>query len=293
MNILVTGANGQLGLELRNFAAGSRHHFIFTDISTVPGIETVYLDITNRDAVRIIARSENVDVIVNCAAYTNVEKAEDDLAFADLLNHGAPENLAAVAVETGAALIHVSTDYVFGGDSSVPYREDDPKSPLGVYGSTKLAGELAVQNSGCKYIILRTAWLYSPYGKNFVKTMKLLTAEKESVKVVADQVGSPTYAADLAGLIGKILEDNLLDHTGVYHFTDEGVISWYDLAETVRAVCGNKGKVLPCRTEDYPTKAARPHYSVLDKTLVKETFGVEIPYWRDSLEACLERLGNQ
>ena len=290
MNILVTGANGQLGREIRNASAGSGHRFVFTDVSQAPGLETVYLDITNADAVRITCSSEDIDVIVNCAAYTDVEKAESDIQFADLLNHTAAANLASVACERGATLVHVSTDYVFDGESNVPYRESDPPSPLGAYGVTKYAGERSVMNSGCKYLIFRTAWLYSPYGKNFVGTMVRLTGTNPSLKVVFDQVGTPTYAADLAGLIVRIISEGMLDRTGVYHFTDEGCISWYDLAVAVNRLCGHGCQVIPCHTDEYPTKARRPRYSVLDKTLVKETFGITIPHWYDSLEACLARL---
>ena len=290
MNILVTGANGQLGTEIRNAAKGSGHHFIFTDVSQIPDVETVYLDITNIDAIRIISDSESVDVIVNCAAYTNVEKAESDLAFADLLNHTAAANLAAVAKERNATLIHVSTDYVFQGDNHVPYRESDAPNPLGAYGVTKYAGEKSIIGSGCKYLIFRTAWLYSPYGNNFVKTMMRLTGTNESIKVVADQVGTPTCAADLAGLIMKVICEGMLDRTGIYHYTDEGCISWYDFAVAINDLCGHSCNVRPCRTEEYPTKARRPHYSVLDKALVKETFGIEIPHWFSSLKECVRIL---
>ena len=290
MNILVTGANGQLGTEIRNASAGSGHRFIFTDISQVPGVETVYLDITNIDAVRIICASEDIDVMVNCAAYTEVEKAESDISFADLLNHTAAANLAAVACERKATLIHVSTDYVFDGEGNVPYRETDPPSPLGAYGITKFAGERSIMNSGCSYLIFRTAWLYSPYGKNFVKTMARLTATNDTVRVVFDQVGSPTYAAGLAGLIVKVIADGMLDRTGIYHYTDEGVISWYDLAVAVNRLCGHSCRVLPCHTGEYPAKARRPKYSVLDKTLVKDTFGITVPYWFDSLAECIGRM---
>ena len=290
MNILVTGANGQLGTEIRNLSEGMDHHFIFTDVSEVPGRETVYLDITNLDAIRIVCRSEAVDVIINCAAYTDVAKAEDDMGFADLLNHVAPANLASVARETGATLIHISTDYVFHGDASIPYKEEDAPQPLGVYGVTKLQGEDAVRTSGCRYLIFRTAWLYSPYGKNFVKTVRRLTAEKPDMKCVFDQVGSPTYAADLAALILKVIADGRLDRTGVYHYTNEGVISWYDFAQAIARLSGNSCDIRPCHSDEFPSKAARPHYSVLDKTKVKATFGVKIPYWLDSLEKCIKRL---
>lgn len=290
MNVLVTGANGQLGNELREAAARSRDRFVFSDVTSVPGVETVYLDITNTDAVRIICDSERIDVIVNCAAYTNVDKAEDDSATAMLLNSTAAGILAEVAAERGATLIHISTDYVFHGDRTVPYREDWPTDPLGVYGSTKLLGERKVLDSGCDSIIFRTAWLYSPFGKNFVKTMLNLTAERDSLKVVFDQVGTPTYAKDLAELIIKIINGKLLHHKGIYHFSDEGAISWYDFAKAICEIGGNTCDIRPCHTEDYPSKAQRPRFSVLDKTKVKETFGIDIPYWRESLMDCIKRI---
>lgn len=292
MNVLVTGANGQLGNELRNAAVKSRNRFVFTDVSSVPGIETVYLDITNIDAVRIICASEDIDVIVNCAAYTNVDKAEDDSASAILLNSTAAGILATVAEERDATLIHISTDYVFHGDRTVPCREDWPTHPLGVYGSTKLMGESKITESGCKSIIFRTAWLYSPYGKNFVKTMKALTAERDSLKVVFDQVGTPTYARDLALLIVKVIDCDMLDRTGIYHYSNEGAISWYDFAKAICEMCGNSCDIRPCHTEDYPSKAERPRFSVLDKSKVKETFGITVPYWRDSLADCIKRLNS-
>ena len=290
MNVLVTGANGQLGNELREEAAKSRDRFVFTDVTSVPGVETVYLDITNADAVRIISDSENIDVIVNCAAYTNVDKAEDDSATAMLLNSTAAGILAKVAAERGATLIHISTDYVFHGDRTVPYREDWPTDPLGVYGSTKLLGERKVIESGCDSIIFRTAWLYSPFGKNFVKTMLGLTEERDSLKVVFDQIGTPTYARDLAKLIIKVISENLLSRKGIYHFSNEGAISWYDFAKAICEIGGNSCDISPCHTEDYPSKAQRPRFSVLDKTKVKETFGITIPYWRDSLVDCVKRI---
>ncbi len=290
MNILVTGANGQLGRELRNQASGSPHRFIFSDVTSVPGLDTVFLDITNIDAVRLVAESEGVDVIVNCAAYTDVDRAEDDSAMAELLNHTAAGVLAKVCSERDSTLVHISTDYIFSGEGCVPYREVDAPSPRSVYGSTKLAGEESVLHSGCSSIILRTAWLYSPYGKNFVKTIARLVDEKEQIKVVFDQCGSPTYAADLAALIVKILDKNMTERCGVYHFTDEGAISWYDFAMAIRDLMGSPCEVLPCRSEDYPARARRPHYSVLDKSLVKETFDVKIPHWYDSLKECLERM---
>ena len=290
--ILVTGANGQLGTEMRNLSAGTKQSWIFTDVSRLPGVETVYLDITNLEAVRLICKSEKVDVIVNCAAYTNVDRAEEDVVMADLLNHKAAENLAVVAKESGATLLHISTDYVFGGDVAHPCREDWPTDPLGVYGATKLQGELAVQGSGCKYLIFRTAWLYSPYGKNFVKTMRMLTAERPSLKVVFDQVGTPTYAADLAALLVKVITEDMLDRTGVYHFSNEGVCSWYDFSCAIRDLCGNTCDITPCHTDEFPSKVRRPAFSVLDKTKVKATFGINIPHWYESLKRCIVRLND-
>ncbi len=290
MNILVTGANGQLGTELRNAAASSPNHFIFTDVICLPGVETVSLDITNEDAVRLVCDSENVDVIVNCAAYTNVDKAEDDHTSAMLLNCDAVGNLARVASERCAVLIHISTDYVFHGDRAEPCREDWQTYPLGVYGSTKLAGEKEIEKAGCRHLIFRTAWLYSPYGKNFVKTMRTLTAERDSLKVVFDQVGTPTYALDLARLICRIIDENLMDREGIYHYSNEGAISWYDFAQAVCELSGNTCDISPCHTDEFPSKAQRPRFSVLDKTKVKETFGIKVPWWKDSLNDCIARL---
>ncbi len=290
MNILVTGSNGQLGNEMRRLGAAGKHNFIFTDVSEQEGVETVKLDITDIDTVRLVAESEKVDVIVNCAAYTNVDKAEDDEATADLLNHRAPENLAEVAKACGATLIHISTDYVFGGDRFTPAREDEKPSPESAYGRTKLSGEKAVLATGCRSIIIRTAWLYSPYGKNFVKTMLNLTSTNKTVKVVFDQVGTPTYAADLAALIMHIIDTGKLDRTGIYHFSDEGAVSWFDFAHEICSLSGHDCRVVPCLSSEFPSKVKRPHYSVLDKGKVKEVFGFEPPYWSDSLKDCLERL---
>ncbi len=292
MNVLVTGANGQLGNELRNVSAGGSNHFVFTDVTSLQGVETVNLDITDIDAIRIICDSEQIDVIVNCAAYTNVDKAEDEPQMAMLLNCTAAGNLAAVAAERGCFLIHISTDYVFHGDRAAPCREDWPTDPLGVYGSTKLAGEKEIEKSGCDSIIFRTAWLYSPYGKNFVKTMRQLTAERDSIKVVFDQVGTPTYARDLAELIVKVIDNNLLIHKGIYHFSNEGAISWYDFSKAICELSGNDCVIQPCHTEEFPSKADRPRFSVLDKTKVKNTFDISIPYWKDSLIDCINRINN-
>ena len=293
LNVLVTGANGQLGREIRRLAAPDGPHYLFSDVNRLPGEETLYLDITDIEAVRLVCESEQVDVIVNCAAYTDVERAERDSAMADLLNHRAAANLAQVAKERDAVLIHISTDYVFHGDRSEPYPEDWTTAPLGVYGATKLLGEKAVTESGCRYLIFRTAWLYSPYGKNFVKTMLQLTAERDSLSVVCDQIGTPTCAADLAALIVDIVAGRRFSPQGIYHYTDEGVCSWYDFACAIRDIAGNRCDIRPCRSSEYPAKAARPSYSVLDKTKVRRTFGVTIPHWHASLAACMERIRSE
>lgn len=287
MSILVTGANGQLGNEMRNVSKSSSDHYIFTDVAE--------LDITNIEAIRKIVRDEQVGVIVNCAAYTNVDKAEDDQAMADLINNKAVENLASVAKEANALLVHVSTDYVFGGNQyNIPICEEASTNPLGVYGVTKLRGEEAILRSGCEYLIFRTAWLYSPYGNNFVKTMRRLTSEKDSLKVVFDQVGTPTFAADLASIIYKVLSERLYTkHQGIYHFSNEGVISWYDFAQEICALSGNTCDIQPCHSHEFPSKVTRPSYSVLDKTKVKSDFGITIPYWRDSLVRCINQLNAQ
>ena len=289
MNILVTGANGQLGHEMQLAAKESENTYVFTDVAE--GYEK--LDITNVDEVRRMVRERNIQVIVNCAAYTNVDKAEDDVVMADLLNNRAVENLAVAAKEADAVLVHVSTDYVFQGDRNVPCREDWPTHPLGVYGQTKLAGEQSLLRVGCRYLIFRTAWLYSAFGKNFVKTMQTLTATKDSLKVVFDQVGTPTYAGDLAALIYHIIENDQLDKQGIYHYSNEGVCSWYDFAKEICALSGNVCDIQPCHSDEFPSKVQRPHFSVLDKTKVKETFGITVPYWKDSLVKCIEELGNK
>jgi len=290
MNILVTGANGQLGTEMRLKGAGSGHRFIFTDINDVPGFETVHLDILDADAVKIVCESEAVDVIVNCAAYTNVDAAESNEDMAYALNCEAVSNLADAAASMKASLIHISTDYVFPGNSCTPLSENTPASPCSVYGSTKLAGERKVINSGCNYIILRTAWLYSPWGKNFVKTIRQLASARSEIKVVYDQVGTPTYAGDLASAIIHILDKGMLDRRGTYHFTDEGAVSWYDFANAITEMSGSSCRVLPCLSSEFPSKVNRPHYSVLDKSLFRTTFAYDIPYWRDSLRDCITRL---
>ncbi|MCF0190458.1 MAG: dTDP-4-dehydrorhamnose reductase [Marinilabiliaceae bacterium] len=287
MNILVTGANGQLGNEVRTLSVGTPHSFAFTDVAE--------LDITNRESVITTVKSFAADVIINCAAYTNVDKAESDEAIADIINNKAVENLAIAAKEVGATLIHISTDYVFGAKANVPLNPDAPKDPLGAYGRTKLRGEESIIAVGCKYIIIRTAWLYSPYGKNFVKTMLNLTSSKPELKVVFDQVGSPTYAADLAAFIMHIVNNNMLDKTGVYHYTNEGVATWYDFTMAIRDIAGNTSicDVQPCHSDEFPSPVKRPSFSVLDKTLTKTTFGINIPHWYDALKRCITTINNQ
>ena len=290
MNVLVTGSNGQLGTELRRLALDSPHHFIFTDINSLPGVETVYLDISDRASIDIIAESEKVDLIVNCAAYTDVERAESEIDMAMLLNHQAVENLAGAAASRDAALIHISTDYVFSGEGNLPIREDAVPAPKGVYGSTKLAGEKALQKSACRSVIVRTSWLYSPYGRNFVKTMRSLMRSGRELKVVYDQLGCPTYAADLADALMHIIHGPRIEGNTVYHYSDEGAVSWYDFAQAIRELSGYDCRVVPCLTGEYPTKARRPHYSVLDKSTIKRAYSLEIPYWRDSLARCIDRM---
>ena len=353
MKILVTGANGQLGMSLRRLAGiagqagndedcragndGGRHarpdraSFIFTDVTDVPGLDTVHLDITDIAAVRALVAEEHVDVIINCAAYTNVDAAEDNPELAELLNATAVGNLATVMKETGGLLVHISTDYVFGGDPyNTPCTEEQKGTPTGVYGLTKLHGEQAILASGVRHIIIRTAWLYSEYGKNFVKTMLRLTAEKPQLKVVFDQVGTPTYAGDLAGAILSILRaldgEGIADqvrnegphpgthaphpetdaphpgthapHPGldpgspcIFHYSNEGVCSWYDFTKFIAEYSGHTScDIIPCHSNEFPSKVHRPAYSVLDKTKIKNTFGLQIPYWTESLKRCIQNL---
>lgn len=285
MNILVTGANGQLGNEIRKRSVGSSHHFTFTDVAE--------LDITDAAAVLEMASNTKAEFIINCAAYTNVDKAEDDEQTAHLINCTATANLAAAAKQVGATLIHVSTDYVFDGCGCTPYTEEAAVAPTGAYGRTKLAGEQAVAESGCKHIIIRTAWLYSPFGRNFVKTMRTLTAERELLQVVFDQVGSPTYAGDLADAILHIVEGGTHEAYGTYHYSNEGVCSWYDFAKEICEMSGNVCDIRPCHSNEFPSKVARPHYSVLDKTKIKTTFGISIPHWKESLAVCIKELNEQ
>lgn len=284
-NILVTGANGQLGNCLRNAARGSRDNYIFTDVAE--------LDITDREAVARMVDEAEIDIIVNCAAYTNVERAESDPATAELLNSTAVRNLADGVKRRGGTLIHISTDYVFGGEPyNVPCREDQKGSPTGVYGLTKLHGEQQIAESGVKAILLRTAWLYSEYGRNFVKTMLDLTATRKQLNVVFDQTGTPTYAQDLADAILAIIEGRMYEgREGIYHYSNEGVCSWYDFTKAIAAEAGHTGcDIRPCHTDEFPSPVRRPAYSVLDKTKFKQTFGMSVPYWTDSLKTCIKNL---
>lgn len=292
MNILVTGANGQLGNEMRIVAKNSSCNFLFTDVSEKDGVETTYLDITNLEDIRKVVRENNINVIVNCAAWTNVDACETDSKLAELaekLNAKAPENLAIAMKEVGGWLIHISTDYVFGKEPyNVPCSPDQKGTPTGVYGTTKLHGEQNIMATGCKYVIIRTAWLYSEFGKNFCKTMLALTASKPQLKVVFDQCGTPTYALDLANAIVKILEKPVV---GIYHFSNEGVCSWYDFTKMIQEYSGQtECDVQPCHSDEFPSPVKRPAYSVLDKTSIKETFGVKVPYWTDSLKQCLKNI---
>ena len=317
MNILVTGANGQLGNEMRIVAKGSQDKYIFTDVCDEhpESIEmlhklagedvdtsTIKLDITNLDAIREVVKENDVKVIVNCAAWTNVDGAEDPEKYdlVELLNAKAPENLAIAMKEVNGLLVHISTDYVFGGDPyNTPCKEDQKGTPTGVYGLTKLHGEQKIQAIGCNYVILRTAWLYSEFGKNFVKTMLNLTATKPQLKVVFDQVGTPTYARDLADVILTALEDYKLSlnsqpstlnyaKSGIYHFSNEGVCSWFDFTKMIAEIAGNTNcDIQPCHSDEFPSPVKRPAFSVLDKTKVKDTFGINVPYWTDSLRKCI------
>ena len=284
MNILVTGANGQLGCEMRRLGAVSPNNYIFTDVAE--------LDITNADAVMYVAKHYSIDAIVNCAAYTNVDKAESDEAVAELINATAVANLARAMKEVDGTLFHISTDYVFGCEGNTPRTEDMPLDPLGVYGRTKLHGEQAILDSGCKALIFRTSWLYSEFGNNFLKTMLRLTAEKESLNVVFDQVGTPTYAGDLALAIFSIIEAGVYPgNEGIYHFSNEGVCSWYDFAVEIANLAGNTNcRINPCHSCEFPSPVTRPPYSVLDKTKIKNTFDIDIPHWRESAEYCVKRL---
>lgn len=293
MNILVTGANGQLGNEIRILTGDSRHNYIYTDVVEAEGNRTTMLDITNAEDVKAMVANHNIDVIINCAAYTNVDAAEDNEALADKLNSEAPAILANAMAETGGLLVHISTDYVFGGDPyNTPCREDQKGTPTGVYGATKLRGEQRITASGCKYLIIRTAWLYSEFGKNFVKTMLNLTSTKPQLKVVFDQTGTPTYAYDLAKAIVEIVESKKYEgNEGIYHYSNEGVCSWYDFTKIIAEMAGHtECDIQPCHSSEFPSKVVRPSYSVLDKSKIKAVFGLTIPYWTDSLRICIQNI---
>ena len=304
MNILVTGANGQLGNEIRIVSKNSTDKYVFTDVVEASeesiamlkkmagddiNTDTEILDITNLTDIRIFVRKHAIEAIINCAAYTNVDAAEDNERMAELLNAQAPENLATVMKETNGLLVQISTDYVFGKEPyNTPCKEDQKGTPTGVYGLTKLHGEQAIQKVGCKNIIIRTAWLYSEFGKNFVKTMLNLTATKPQLKVVFDQTGTPTYAKDLANVIIAMVQ---APKEGIYHFSNEGVCSWFDFTKMIAEYAGNSEcDIQPCHSEEFPSKVKRPAYSVLDKTKVKETLGIRIPYWTESLKTCIKNM---
>lgn len=285
MNILVTGANGQLGRHMRLLGSQSRHQYLFTDVED--------LDITDPVALTKYVREHHVETLVNCAAYTNVDKAEEEEPVADKLNHLAVGYLAEAMKAVGGTLIHVSTDYVFGGNrNNTPCTEEEPVNPTGAYGRTKLLGEEALLQSGCRYLIFRTAWLYSEYGKNFVKTMLSLTSDRPELKVVFDQVGTPTYAGDLARAIFSIIENGAVaGNEGVYHYSNEGVCSWFDFAKEIARQAGHTAcNIQPCHSNEFPSKVIRPAYSVLDKTKFKQTFHLDVPYWTDSLSRCIQHL---
>ena len=299
MNILVTGANGQLGNEMRIISKGSNDNYIFTDVNQVEGVDTLYLDITDLEAIRKIVQEMEVRAIVNCAAWTNVDACETDeklAALAERLNAEAPKNLALAMKEVKGVLFHISTDYVFGQEPyNTPCSPNQKGTPTGVYGATKKRGEENIIASGCEYIILRTAWLYSEFGKNFCKTMLNLTATKPVLKVVFDQCGTPTYAYDLAAAIYDVISHRKFEgHTGIYHYSNEGVTSWYDFTQMIARIAGHtECDIQPCYSSEYPSPVKRPSYSVLDKKTFKETFGIQVPYWVDSLEKCINNLKQQ
>ena len=304
MNILVTGANGQLGNEMRIVAKESKDKYIFTDVVEIERQETTILDITDLAAIKNVVKANDIQIIVNCAAYTNVDAAESNLGLSEKLNAEAPKNLAIAIKEVNGLLIHISTDYVFGGDSyNTPCQEDQKGTPTGVYGLTKLHGEQGIIATNCNYVILRTAWLYSEFGKNFVKTMLSLTSTKPQLKVVFDQVGTPTYAFDLAKAISIVVEDyehecteynhqwSLYTKNGIYHFSNEGVCSWFDFTKMIAEYAGNdECDIQPCHSDEFPSPVKRPAYSVLDKTKIKKTFGLSVPYWTNSLKECINNL---
>lgn len=292
MNILVTGANGQLGNEMQSVTGKSNDNYIFTDVAG----DCIHLDITDADAVKEMVGRHNIGCIINCAAYTNVEKAEDDVELCGRLNAEAPGILAEAMSKVGGLLIHISTDYVFGKEPyNTPCGEDQQGTPTGVYGRTKLQGEQNILKSGCRHLIIRTAWLYSEFGKNFAKTMLNLTSTKPQLNVVFDQCGTPTYAYDLAAAIFHIMENRKYEgHSGIYHYSNEGVCSWFDFARMIAEYAGHTScQIQPCHSDEFPSKVKRPAYSVLDKTKFKETFGIKVPYWTDSLKKCIANIKQQ
>lgn len=289
MNILVTGANGQLGREMQAVTRESKDHYIFTDVCE----GYTHLDITSADDIRQMVRQNQVKCVINCAAWTNVDAAETAGDIVERLNATAPGYLAEAMAEVGGLLVHVSTDYVFGAEPyNTPCREDQQGTPTGVYGQTKLHGEQLIKRSGADHIIIRTAWLYSEFGHNFVKTMMSLTASKPRLNVVFDQCGTPTYALDLAAAIFDIVENRkYVGNEGVYHYSNEGVCSWYDFAVNIARLAGNTDcDIRPCHSDEFPSPVKRPAYSVLDKTKIKRVFGLDIPYWTDSLRQCMQRM---
>lgn len=292
MNILVTGANGQLGNEMQIVAKNSKDKYIFTDVCD--GYQK--LDITDLEAIRAEVKANSVECIINCAAWTNVDAAETAGEIVETLNATAPENLAKAMAEVGGLLVHISTDYVFGQEPyNVPCSEEQKGTPTGVYGLTKLHGEQKIQATGCEHLIIRTAWLYSEFGKNFCKTMLNLTATKPSLNVVFDQCGTPTYAGDLAEAIFDIVENRkYAGHSGIYHYSNEGVCSWYDFTKMIAEYAGQTGcDIQPCHSSEFPSPVTRPAYSVLDKTKIKQTFGIKVPYWTDSLKVCINNIKNE
>ena len=292
MRILVTGCNGQLGNEMQLLAKENEQHtYFFTDVVIPEGSVAQKLDITNEAEVEAFVEGHEIDCVVNCAAYTAVDKAESNEELCDLLNNVAPGYLAKAVGKRGGSMVQISTDYVFDGTNYRPVTEEQPTCPNSVYGRTKLEGEKSVMRECEKYLIIRTAWLYSTFGNNFVKTMIRLGKEKPELGVIFDQVGTPTYARDLAAVIFVAINQGIVP--GIYHFSNEGVISWYDFTKAIHRIAGIEGcKVKPLHTEEYPTPAARPHYSVLDKTKIKRTYGVEVPYWEESVEVCINKLLN-
>jgi len=285
-NILVTGSNGQLGSEIQELSTDYDYTFFFTDRNS--------LNISNEKEIQEFIQKNNINTIINCAAYTAVDKAEDDEESANKINHLAVKNLAEISKEKNIKLIHISTDYVFDGTNHKPYMENDETNPNGVYGSTKLAGEVAMQEVNLKNsIVIRTSWVYSSFGANFVKTMLRLGKEKESLGVIFDQVGTPTYARDLAKTILDILPNIKNEAVEIYNYSNEGVLSWYDFAKEIMNLANLQCKVNPIETKEYPTPAKRPHYSLLNKSKIKSTFNITIPYWRDSLEECLRVMGER